>query len=187
MDDIATLNQIQTKVWQKKRLSLEDRNLLESFLRNLPTTSDLLKEKFPLEEKFEIKVFDTKEMWPHMEKWINLFNSLPKNGDEYHPSAGWFDAEQDDTFWKRNVIIEAEFIPSIAFSKRKHFKTVGLNLKTDGTAFFNFDLVDDAKAFPELYQFNGSWKEAYLLAVRTLQQGWPQTKFPDEFEQFLKK
>jgi hypothetical protein len=185
--DIDALNKIQSKLYQKKRLSSEDRNVLDSFLQHLPSTSDLLKEKYPIDEQFEIKVFDVKEMLPHMEKWIALFNSLPKNGDDNHPSAGWFDGEEDPSFWKRNVIIEAEFIPSIGFSKRSNFKTVGLNLKTDGTAFFVFDLLEDARTLPELYQFNGSWKDAYLLVVKTLKEGWPQTMFPKEFEQLLKK
>jgi hypothetical protein len=187
LKDIDALNKIQTKLYQKKRLSSEERYILDAFLQNLPSTSDLLKEKFPLDELFEIKLFDIKEMRLHMEKWINLFNALPKNANMHLPSAGWFDAEEDPLFWKRNVIIEAEFIPSLAYSKKESFRTIGLNLKTDGTAYFVFDLLDDAKAFPELYQFNGSWKEAYLFVVKTLQQGWPQTKFPEEFEQFLKK
>jgi len=186
LKDIAALNKIQTKLNQKEALASEEQYILDAFLQHIPSTTNILKEKLPLDELFEIEVFDIKEMLPHMEKWINLFNNLPKNGDEHYPCAGWFDGEEDTTFWKRNVIIEAEFIPSLALSKRKVFRTIGLSLKTDGTGFFVFDLIEDAKSFPELYSFNGSWKEAYLLTVKTIQKGWPQTTFPIEFQSLLR-
>lgn len=187
--DIEVLKKAQSKLYSGKRLSSDERSTLDNFLASLPSPATLLKEKFPLDENFEIKVFNIEEMWPHMKKWLDLFNSLPKNGDEYHPSAGWLDAEEDDTFWKRNVIIEAEFIPSLAFSKRedKGDRTIGIFLKTDGTAEFVFWQVRDAEQYPDLYSFKGSWKEAYLLTVKTLQQGWPQTKFPEELLPLLKK
>jgi|SRR6185312_1694301 len=189
VQDIEILKKAQHKLQNRKPLSSEEDHALDNFLTSLPPPETLLNKKFPLNENFEIKLFDIKQMWPQLEKWIGLFNSLPKNGNAHYSNAGWIDAEEDKDFWKRNVIIDVTFIPSFSYSKRceGENRIVGLSLKTDGTAAFQFWIVEDAENFPELYNFKGSWREAYLLVVKTLQQGWPQTKFPKEFEQFLKK
>lgn len=181
--DIEILKNAKHKLNLRKRLSSDERDVLDNLLAGLPPSEILLNEKFPLDERFEIKIFDIEESWPQIEKWIDLFNSLPKETSFTGVHAMWI----DDDFWKRNVIIEVSFIPTLAHSKRKDNKSIYLSLKIDGTALFKFNLIKDAENFPELYQFNGSWKDAYLLVVKTLQQGWPQTKFPKEFEQFLKK
>jgi hypothetical protein len=187
--DIATLKKAENKIHDRKPLNANERYALTNFLASLPSSETLLNEKFPLDETFEIKVFDIQEMWPHMEKWISLFNDLPKNGSKFYPNAGWLDAEESKDFWKTNVIIVASFIPSFAYSKRNKGENqiIAVNLKTDGTATFQFWTVEDAKDFPELYNFKGTWKEAYLLTVKTLMEGWPHTKFPEEFEPLLKK
>jgi hypothetical protein len=184
---IETLKRVQNKLYNRKRLSSDELNALDNFLTSLPPSESLLNEKFPLNESFEIKLFDIEEMWPQLDKWITLFNSLPKNGNPNYPHAGWIDAEEDKDFWSKNIIIEVAFIPSFAYSKRgkEENQVIGLNLKTDGSATFEFWFIEDAENFPELYNFKGSWNEAYLLVVKTLQQGWPQTEFPKEFEQFL--
>jgi hypothetical protein len=126
-------------------------------------------------------------MWPHLEKWVALFNNLPKNGNELSVHAGLISADDSVELVRKNIIMSGSFIPSIAYSRRRkgEIKNIGFDLKTDGTATFQFWRIEDAENFPDLYNFNGSWKDAYLLTIKTLQQGWPQTKFPTEFEQFL--
>jgi hypothetical protein len=129
-------------------------------------------------------------MWPLLENWVMLFERLPKikNGNSSYPKACAIYHEDYEDPWSPNmVIIEVVFIPSLYYSKRKEGenKTIILQLKIDGTAKFQFWFVEDAENFPKLYSFKGSWKESYLLTVKTLQQGWPQITFPKEFEQFL--
>jgi len=189
VQDIATLNKIHAKIYEKKRLSPDDRSFLDLFLRGLPNAFNLLHEKCPLDEQFEVKVFDVKEMQPHFEKWIALFRGLPKNGNPDYPYAYLFDVEQNTRFWKTSVVIEVAFVPSFEFSKRydKSSRTIELSLKVDGTASFDLYLISDIEQYPELYNFKGSWKEAYLLVVKTLKQGWPMEEFPDELKPFLKK
>ena len=187
--DAQVLNEIKIKLINQHRLSSIQHNILSSFLSHLPPTETLLSEKFLLsDEAFEIKVFDIEEIWPHLHKWIDLFNKLPKNWSRY-PKAGWIDADKDGDVWARNAIIEIVFIPSLEYSKKnkKDNKIISLYLKTDGTAIFELYTIKDTENFPELYNFKGSWKEAYFLVVKTLQQGWPQTQFPVELKQFLKK
>jgi hypothetical protein len=187
VENIEILKNANNKINLRKRLSSDERGILEKLLNGLPESEMLLSQQFPLNEQLQIKILDIEESWPQIEKWINLFNSLPKKTSFTGVHAMWIDAESDNKLWKGNVIIEVSFIPTLSHSKRKDNKSTYLSLKIDGTALFKFNLVEDAKAFPELYLFNGSWKEAYLLVVKTLQQGWPQTKFPEELEPLLKK
>jgi hypothetical protein len=60
-------------------------------------------------------------------------------------------------------------------------------LKDDGSAKFWFPTFEDAEQYPELFNFRGTWKEAYLLLIETLKNGWPMEEFPDELKLFLKK
>lgn len=183
------MNQVQKKLTKSTPLTDEEDLALDAFLTNIPKAKQLLADKYPLDEQFEVQVFDFDAMIPHFDKWCNLFEALPKNGATHYPNAGWFDAREDKNFWKRGVVIEASFIPSLEFYRRgeKGNQIIGINLKVDGTATFEFWMIEDAEKFPELYNFRGSWKEAYLLTVKTLQEGWPQTKFPPELESLLKK
>ncbi|MFA5987733.1 MAG: hypothetical protein WC797_03745 [Candidatus Paceibacterota bacterium] len=185
--NIEILNAIQNKSYQKVPLTDDERYALDDFLQNLPSTKDLFADRTPIDELFVVDLFDSDEMQMHLEKWVSLFQSLPKNGSNTYPSAGWIFPEEDCDFWKRKVIIEAEFLPSLTYSRKEENQAIGLNLKIDGTAVFNLILVEDVETFPELYNFKGTWMEAYLLTVKTLKEGWPQTKFPKELEQFLPK
>ena len=182
---IELLNTINRKLLKEEPLTTEDHDILSDFLLQLPSPSTLINERFPLDDKFEVKIIDMQEVMPHLEKWIKLFQNLPNNATLY-PEAGWFDANEDCDFWRRNVIIEASFIPTLEHSIREENQTIGLNLKCNGTAEFEFYLVEDAKSFPDLFDFKGTWKEAYLLTVKTLIGGWPQTSFPEELERLLK-
>ncbi len=185
--DIEFLNNVQKKLISRKSLTSTQQDALSVFLAHLPATEKLLSERVSLDETFEIKILDMKEMWPHLNKWLDLFNSLPKNGHSHYPYACWLDADESPELTAKNVVIEVVFVPSLAYSKRDFDgdKTIDIHLKTDGTAAFALRTLEDTDNFPELYNFSGSWKEAYLLTVKTLQQGWPQTTFPKEFEQFL--
>lgn len=185
--DIELLNNIKTKLHLRKPLTSYQKDMLYIFLNDLPLTEKLISERVSFDETFEIKIVDIKELWPQLDKWLCLFNNLPKNGHSHYPYACWVDAEDSAELSRQNVIIEVVFMPSLDYSKRKFDgdKTVDIHLKTDGTAIFVLRTLEDVENFPELYNFKGSWKEAYVLLIKTLQQGWPQQKFPKEFEQFL--
>lgn len=83
----------------------------------------------------------------------------------------------------------AWFAPSYAYNSAKtaHDPAYEVQLKGDGTASFELPTLQDAQRYPELYNFRGSWKEAYLLLIETLKNGWPMEEFPEELQQFLKK
>lgn len=185
--DIAVLNAIADKIDHSKEITDDERQQLCIFLYGLPVTETLLQEKFPLEDEFEVNVFSIGEMKPHLEKWIQLFERLPNNGSSIYPSAGWVDGDNNPDFWRENRIIFASFIPSYKYSQLRDGLGLPLTLYliTDGTASVEIYTMEEAEMFPHLYKFKGSWKEAYLLVVKTLKEGWPQTKFPRELEQLL--
>jgi hypothetical protein len=188
--DIEILNEIRNHLDRNWSLSSDHLEHLTSFLAHLPPTKHLLSEKTSFDTELEIETMDISEVWPHLEKWIDLFNSLPKNGTRHYPSAGWINADEGDAVEKliqANIIIEVIFIPSFAYSKKEYEieRSFALHLKTDGTAIFVLKTLDDTANFPELYQFNASWKEAYILLVKTLHRGWPQTKFPEELKKLI--
>jgi hypothetical protein len=187
--DIEILKKAQSKIYLRKRLSSDERVILCNFLESLPLPETILNEKLPIDERFEIKLFDIEQMWPQLDKWLALFNNLPKNGSKLSVHAGWISADDSEELVRKNIIISGAFVPSLQYSKKAkgENKIIGFNLKTDGTAEFQFWRVEDAGNFPELYKFTGSWKEAYLLVVKTLQEGWPQTQFPEELLPLLKK
>lgn len=84
--------------------------------------------------------------------------------------------------------MKAVFAPSLAYlTDRKASEGYEIRFKGDGTARFWFPTFRDVEAYPELYSFKGSWKEAYLLLIETLKKGWPTEGFPEELRQFLKK
>lgn len=189
VNDIEVLNTIYNKLSSNLKLSRKDRTVLSEFLYGLPSINKILTERFPLNDLFEVELYSVEQMRPHIQKWIRLFNRLPREISRFGIHAGWLDGQEDDSFWETNVVIEGEFIPTQQLSTRKDdgCLSIGIILKADGTATFKFADLRLAERFTDLYNFNGSWKEAYLLVAKTLQQGWPQTKFPLEFEQFLTK
>lgn len=188
IQDIESLNGIKERLDSFKPLSNEQQDLLLHFLSHLPPTQSLIAEKVSFDETFAVKVYDLRELRPDRDKWFALFKALPSNGSRFYPSVSWVDVDMLDEYESTEVFISVSFVPSYAYSKNAPgFETVDLHLNTDGTAKFVLFTVQDTRNFPELYSFEGSWKEAYLMTVKTLKEGWPQTKFPKELEKLLPK
>ncbi|MEO6523800.1 MAG: hypothetical protein ABIN91_19105 [Mucilaginibacter sp.] len=174
------LNAAQSKFLNRSKLSSRERAALNTLLSSLSFQDNAI------EEGLEIIIFDINEMRLHLETWIKLFNSLPNNGDEFFPYASLYDLS-DTEYLNGNIGLVA-FIPTIFHNEKDGLeKIINIHLRVDGTAAFAFNNPDDAQNFPTLFNFSGSWKEAYLLTVKTLQQGWPQTKFPEELLPLLKR
>src|SRR5258708_36234571 len=116
VQDLEILKRVKQKLYDRQRLSDDERYALTNFLDSLPPAENLLNEKFPIDEHFEIKVFDVEEMWPQLEKWVDLFNSLPKNGNKLSVYACLISADDLAEMVRENIIITGSFVPSIAYS-----------------------------------------------------------------------
>ncbi|QEM12973.1 hypothetical protein [Mucilaginibacter rubeus] len=161
-------------------LTEDDRVLLIDCISSLLTETSFF--DFPT----EIKISDVGQIDSVLEKWIALFNNLP--GWDYCPFC--FLADDDNLeLLQKNTIITAWFAPSYAYNsiRSSNNRAYEVRLKADGTAKFWFPTFEDAEQYPELYNFKGSWKEAYYLLIETLKKGWPMEEFPEELQQFLKK
>src|SRR6185312_5032439 len=187
VQDIEILKKAKDKIYHRKRLSSDESEILNNFLATLPPSETILNLKFPIDESFEFEIFDIAQMWPYLKKWIDLFNKLFSKRKGLSGHACWISADDSEELVRKNIIITGSFIPSFAYSKKgkDENKIIGFNLETDGKAVLEVWKMEDARTFPDLYEFKGTWKESYLLIVKTLQSGWPQTTFPKEFEQFL--
>lgn len=184
--DIEILNNIYSKLACNQSLTLQERNELKTFLWGMPSTKLLLNEKVPLGEDFQLNVLDIKHTEPILEKWFSLFNGLSKLSEKFKVEAVWKYSNEDDTFWEKGILIEVKFMPASTFTQNEQDNRIRLVLNADSTAFFEVLFVEQAKEFPELYNFKGSWENAYLLTLKALSKGWPRIGFPEKFEQFLK-
>ncbi len=185
INDIEFLNTIKKKLNSRTPLTSKEQRSLLQFLSHLPSSESLLAEHVELDKNIKITVFDMKEMWPHLNRWIELLRRLPKNNSQNYPSTGWVDASESPDIASKNILIQTVFIPSLYYSQKEKNSTFTLNLKTDGSGEFKLNTIEDTENFPELYLFKGSWKESYYLLVRTLQHGWPQQKFPRELQKYI--
>lgn len=187
LKEIVSLNEIKSKISNDKALSTAENQVLSNFFCALPKAKKILVNRPPDDRIAAVEVFDFEEIKPHLKRWIELFNNLPKNGGKQLPYA-WITISDDYESLKDDVIISVAFVPSIKVSHKRGLKRlININLKINGTASFTLNCRDDHRTFEELSNFTGSWRDAYLLTVKTLQQGWPQTKFPKEFEMLLRK
>jgi hypothetical protein len=184
ISEIDRLNSIQNLLSRNKSVSTEDKVYLAEFLNQIPTVQSLLADKTPLSEAFEICVWDMHQLEVSMEKWRKLFAKTP--GWDYS-SFCYLVVQEDKTMLSKNVIAIAQFAPSMAYNLDASKEGYEVWLKDDGTALFFLPTLADAEKYPELYNFKGSWKEAYLLLIETLKKGWPMEEFPDELKPFLKK
>lgn len=186
--DIETLNIAQQKLNKNQHLTGQETECLIHLLNNLPSTAMILLEKLRFDEKINIDVCDLQLIDQDIDKWLQLFNKIPKLGGDHHPIALFADADEQPFYWKNKVIIEVSFVPSYMANRKKDRadKIICLLLKVDGTAIFQMTSFQLAEEYKDLFLFNGSWHEAYIMLIKVLKKGWPQTKFPAEFEQFLK-
>lgn len=180
--DINILNDIRKALYKHQSLSIEQQDILSEFLLNLPKAVSLLKEKVPLNQTINVELLETDKISPVLKKWEALFNNLP--GWDFCPICYIVDKDDLDAL-KENVLIIAIFSPSYSYNLIHKGEGYEVWLKSDGTSQFKLPSLEDAELFPELYNFKGSWKEAYLLLIETLQKGWPMEEFPKELQKFL--
>jgi hypothetical protein len=186
ISNIDRLNSIQQLLVSQLSISKEDKLFLSTFLSQIPETANLLEDKISFDEKITIGLFNMSLIDCSLKKWQNLFGNLP--GWDYCPYCFFVDNDLPGLLQK-NIIIVACFAPSFSYNSHRSpdEKPYEVHLKDDGTATFYLPTLNDAKQYPELYNFNGTWKEAYLLLIETLKKGWPMEEFPEELQQFLKK
>ncbi|MBW4888462.1 hypothetical protein KXQ82_01995 [Mucilaginibacter sp. HMF5004] len=115
--------------------------------------------------------------------WKKLLLSLP--GFDFCPTC-YIVNDDAKEFLEKNIVMISEFSPTMSFNMKRD-SGFELRLKNDGTGDFWFPTFEDAKQYPELYNFKGSWKEAYDLLIETLKKGWPMEEFPEELLPLLKK
>ncbi len=182
ISDIDQLNSIKKNLSEKRSLTKKQQDILSHFLNQLPSTDTLLAERTPLDKQLEAKLWDMEKIHEHLEYWVNLFGNLP--GWDYCPFCTIVDSE-NIRLLRKNVIAMAFFAPSFSHNANKKKEGYEVHLRDDSTALFELPTLEDAEAYPELYNFKGTWKEAYLLLIKTLKKGWPIEEFPEELQKFL--
>jgi hypothetical protein len=182
--DIKTLNEIQQVLSKHQSLTENQQTTLTIFLSQLPPDDILLSEKILLDEPFEVKVWNMEKIDLLLRSWKELFQNLP--GWNYCPLC-YFVENDNVEMLRKNVLMMAFFAPSFSYNCDSSTEPYEVHLKDDGTAIFRLPTLEDAEKYPELYHFKGSWKEAYLLLIATLQKGWPMEEFPEELQKFLPK
>jgi hypothetical protein len=183
ISDIGYLNSIQACLYDNRPISANGKVFLAKFLSQLPNIETILLEKPFFNEAFEIKVWHMKAIEVYLEKWIALFDNIP--GFDYCPCCLLVgDAPE---LLQKKVIMVAPFAPSMSYNLDSSKDGYEILIKDDGTALFHLPTLEDAELFPELYNFKGSWLEAYLLLIETLKKGWPMEEFPEELLPLLKK
>ncbi|HZY38148.1 MAG TPA: hypothetical protein VFE53_15940 [Mucilaginibacter sp.] len=180
--NLHVLNTIRENFENQQPLTLNEQIFLSKFLSQLPSDKDIISERIPLNDSFKINVWDTKAIEIHLKSWIALYDNIP--GYDYCPLC--LLTGDDPELVRQRVIMVANFSPTMAYNFGNG-EAYEVRLKDDGTAFFWVPTLDDAERYPELYHFTGSWKEAYLLLIATLQKGWPMEEFPAELQKFLPK
>jgi len=184
--DIDALNNIQKKFLEYQPITTREQSILGKFLSQIPPTSTFLSKKISFDENITVSLWTVSLVQSNLKRWQSLFANLP--GWDYCPFCYIVDDETPELLQK-NVIIVAWFAPSYAYNSIRSEKNRAYEvwLKDDGTALFQVPTLKDAKLYPKLYNFKGSWKEAYLLLIETLRKGWPMEEFPEELKPFLKK
>ena len=176
--EIKTLNEIAEILSQnKKTLSSDQIEYLSAFLRQLPTPTEIRLHQGLLDEAFEVEVVNWRNLEKEAEKWLGLFDQLPGSHIDI--------PDNHDSIPKLSRIVAFDISFNPTYEEPDHWVVV--ELKTDGSAEFDFNTVEEAKRFPELFNFKGTWKEAYVLIIKTLKNGWPMELFPEEFQKLLSK
>ncbi|QTE35869.1 hypothetical protein J3L18_22355 [Mucilaginibacter gossypii] len=187
--DIDQLIAINSKLLMGEALTPTDLQSLTSFLSNLPNVENLLTDNVALDLPLSILLWDTDKIDAILDQWEVLFKNIPS----YNNSTLCIRTNNKEAvLLNLNTLIVTMFSPSLSYAM--DLENIAINhggfevhLKDDGSAKFNLPTLQDAEAYPELYNFKGSWKEAYYLLIETLKKGWPMEEFPEELQQFLKK
>src|ERR1700733_6332623 len=184
--NIDRLYSIQNHLAENKAISTTDKVYLAEFLSQIPSVNTFLMEKVPLNDTFTVKLWNTSKIEVELQKWQRLFDNLP--GWDYCPFCFIVDKDNIELL-QRNVIMVEWFAPSYAYNSNRigNDEPYEVHLKDNGTAIFSLPTLRDAEQYPELYNFKGSWKEAYMLLIETLKKGWPMEEFPEELKPLLKK
>lgn len=193
LSDIERIDYLKTKLQNDKELDQDDKCWLLKLLNEFPPLEHLMMQRFPMDETMEVKLYDMTDN--ELQQWKKLFFNIP--GEGKFCGAGFTDSQTEDRkeyqylngyqLRDRNVLIEAEFAPSMGYTRQDPEKNIPfrIHLIDDGTAYFLLPTVAEAKRFPDLYRFKGTWKEAYLLMIETMKKGWPQEEFPEELLPFI--
>ena len=183
--NLVALNAIQKAIAAEQPLDKGQIATLSFFLQQLPTTEELLIEKTPLDEVFEVDLWIYQKVCDHIERWEALFSNIP--GYDYAASCHYVRMDNIPLL-KERVVLNATFAPTMAYNlNEENFEGYEIHLKDDGTAVFWLPTLEDAQQYPELYNFKGTWKDAYYLLIETLKKGWPMEEFPEELLPLLKK
>lgn len=185
IQSIESLNLIRTKLIDQQALTLIEQNCLVELLGQLPSTKNLLAKKLRLQEPLQVSMWNMEKINILLKKWIELFENIP--GYDYCPCCLPVSGKEDRNLLQNHVIMVAAFAPSMSYNLDDNNDGYEVLLKENGTASFWLPTLKDAEQYPELYNFKGTWKEAYLLLIETLKKGWPMDEFPDELKSFLKK
>ena len=185
ISDLKLLNIINAKLKSDIPLSQTEQLTLTRFLEQVPTPESELLKLIPCNESVTVKFWNMVRMEKVMKKWQRLFYNLP--GFDHSPGSDIIDQHSDPRLFARNVILNITFCPTLSHNEYEDKEPFEIHLKDDGSAKFWFPTFEDAEAYPELYNFIGTWKEAYLLLIETLRKGWPMEEFPEELKPFLKK
>ena len=183
--DIEKLNSIKAQLSNKRILTLNEQLYLLDFLLQVPSPNVAILKDIAYDEPIEVRLWDIGKIEQVLKKWYQLFTNIP--GFDFSPDVDIIDQNSDPRLFHMNIIMVASFSPTLAHNEFEGSKPYEIHLIDDGTAHFWFPSFEDARQFPELYNFKGSWKEAYLLLIETLKKGWPMEEFPEELKPFLKK
>ena len=185
ISDFKLLNQINSKLKNHETLSQQEQLTLTRFLDQVPTPESELLKIIRFDKSIEVKFWNMARMEKVMRKWQRLFYNLP--GFDHSPGSDIIDQHGDPRLFERNVILNITFSPTLSHNEFQNKDPFEIHLKDDGNAKFWFPTFEDAEHYPELFNFKGTWKEAYLLLIETLKKGWSMEEFPEELKPFLKK
>ncbi len=183
ISDIDYVNQIQINLAKGQTLTTDQADYLAQFLANIPA-SELLLAQMSTPELIEFSTWDKQKLDESLAEWEKLWLNIP--GFDFAPNCYILDNDSPELL-ARGFVMTALFAPSLAYNMVNGKDAYHVMLKADGTATFEFPTFEDAQEYPELFNFKGSWKEAYYLLIETLKNGWPMEEFPPELQQFLKK
>jgi hypothetical protein len=178
---IKTLNGAKEALESHRSLTDDERQVLMDFLANLPLTESLLEMQLPFNAPVALTTLSLDDAWQECRKWRRLFSNLPRG----KTTSGCLFIDELLSFGIADptLIMVGLFTPSFEYDQKDiRFRVY---FKNDGSSRFWFPTFEDAQRFPALYSFVGNWIEAYYEVIRTVKEGWPQEKFPEELKKIL--
>jgi hypothetical protein len=179
--EIDRLSSINKRLYNEQPLTTDDTLYLSKFLFQFSSINPI-SAKIEFDETMIVNPWRNDKMETTLDKWKNLFFNIP--GFDFAPNCYILDNDSSELLAK-NVLMIAMFAPSLSYNSITSNDAYEVRLKNDGIACFWFPSFEEAEKYPELYNFKGSWKEAYLLLIETLKKGWPMEEFPEELRKFL--